>query len=502
MGPRAERAHRIDPDAAATANESARSGSRLERDFGPVTQRHELALREVLTVLDAVVLLLSAAAAYEIRRWWPGPASLQAWQEYAWLLWVILPTWLLLLRWSGLHDSAQFRPLAAPFARLARAHALASLVLLSSVFSAGPVGVSRILIQVFIAVSFVGLAGLRFGARRRLRSLERVAESNRTHVLIVGSGPRVNDYVETLRAHPHWPLRVLGVVSPRPQPSSTPVLGTLADLPALLAEQVVDEVVFVSNGGDEENVETVAAICAERGVPFRILVRMPQACAGSFRVERIGDGLVLLSDEAVRSDLLAAAVKRAIDIVGSIVGLIACAPVALWYWRKLYRESPGPLLFQQVRVGQNGRLFHLYKFRTMDVDAERRLPELMARNEMKGQIFKLRDDPRVTLTGRWLRRTHLDELPQFWNVLIGDMSLVGTRPPTPSEVDQYQPHHHRRLSSKPGITGFWQLEGNKGIDNFEEVVRLDWEYLTRRSIWLDFSILLRTVGKMIRSEGW
>jgi lipopolysaccharide/colanic/teichoic acid biosynthesis glycosyltransferase len=138
----------------------------------------------------------------------------------------------------------------------------------------------------------------------------------------------------------------------------------------------------------------------------------------------------------------------------------------------------------------------------MYVDAEERLKELLARNQMKGFIFKIKDDPRVTPTGSVLRRRHLDELPQFWNVLRGEMSLVGTRPPTTNELAQYLPHHRRRLSMKPGITGFWQLQGNGTVDDFESIVKLDCEYIDNWSLWLDCKVLAKTVLKVVRGGGW
>lgn len=160
------------------------------------------------------------------------------------------------------------------------------------------------------------------------------------------------------------------------------------------------------------------------------------------------------------------------------------------------------MFFAQTRVGKNGRRFSLYKLRTMYADAGQRLNELARFNEMRGPIFKMKNDPRVTPTGRVLRERHLDELPQFWNVLKGDMSLVGTRPPTTSEFEVYDDHHYRRLSIKPGLTGLWQIKGNGKVTDFEDVVKLDCEYIDNWSIWLDCKIIAKTVIKMISRTGW
>ena len=193
--------------------------------------------------------------------------------------------------------------------------------------------------------------------------------------------------------------------------------------------------------------------------------------------------------------------KRAMDIAGSVVGLVISAPIIAAVAIPLKLESPGPLFFRQKRVGLNGRVFNIYKLRSMYQDAEARKKELMDRNKMQGLMFKMDDDPRITRVGRFIRRTSIDELPQFWNVLRGDMSLVGTRPPTLDEYERYQSHHKRRLSMKPGITGMWQVSGRSDIQDFEEVVRLDVWYIDNWSLKLDLKLLVKTVGVVFRQAG-
>lgn len=195
------------------------------------------------------------------------------------------------------------------------------------------------------------------------------------------------------------------------------------------------------------------------------------------------------------------ALKRLMDIAGALVGIVLTAMITIFLAPLLLLESPGPLIFKQKRVGRNGRYFNMYKFRSMYMDAEERKKELMAQNEMSGYMFKMENDPRVTKVGRFIRKTSIDELPQFWNVLKGDMSLVGTRPPTLDEFTQYKSYHKRRLSLRPGITGLWQVSGRNDIDDFEEVVKLDLEYIDHWSIYLDIKILLKTVGAVFSHTG-
>lgn len=193
--------------------------------------------------------------------------------------------------------------------------------------------------------------------------------------------------------------------------------------------------------------------------------------------------------------------KRFVDIIGGIVGTVLSFPIILIVAIPLKIESPGPLIFKQQRVGKNGRIFNIYKLRSMYQDAEERKKALMEQNKMDGHMFKMDKDPRITKVGKFIRKTSIDELPQFWNVLKGDMSLVGTRPPTVDEFEKYESHHKRRLSMKPGITGKWQVSGRSDIQDFEEVVKLDCEYIDEWSPFLDIQILFKTVGVVLTHKG-
>ena len=185
--------------------------------------------------------------------------------------------------------------------------------------------------------------------------------------------------------------------------------------------------------------------------------------------------------------------KRAMDILGGLVGLVITGIVLIFVAPAVKLESPGPLLFSQKRVGKNGRIFKIYKIRSMYQDAEERKKELMAQNEMDGLMFKMKDDPRITKVGKFIRKTSIDELPQFWNVLKGDMSLVGTRPPTVDEFEQYSAYHKKRLCRTPGLTGVWQVSGRSTISDFEEIVRMDVDYIEHWSLWKDIQIVFKTV---------
>lgn len=214
-------------------------------------------------------------------------------------------------------------------------------------------------------------------------------------------------------------------------------------------------------------------------------------CAGG-NVITIGTSMLELRDQVL---------KRLLDIAGSLLGCVISLPIIAIVAIPLKLESPGPLIFKQKRVGLNGRIFYIHKLRSMYIDAEERKKELMAQNEMNGLMFKMQDDPRITKVGKFIRKTSIDELPQFFDVLVGNMSLVGTRPPTVDEYNQYDSHHKRRLSMKPGITGLWQVSGRSKIQNFEDVVSLDVQYIDHWSLRGDIKLLFKTVAVVFSGHG-
>jgi lipopolysaccharide/colanic/teichoic acid biosynthesis glycosyltransferase len=270
----------------------------------------------------------------------------------------------------------------------------------------------------------------------------------------------------------------------------------------VLKHYAVDEVVAVTTWDQASIWNELAEACADRGLIFRQLVVMPKPRVGRYHIEEAGNGQYFVSLETVPQDFLALALKRAMDIIGSFLGLMLCALVYPFYALWLRIVSPGAVVFRQERMGRNGRFFTLYKFRTMRPNAEHELSDLMALNQMHGALFKIKNDPRIVAGGNFMRRTHLDELPQFWNVLLGEMSLVGTRPPTRSEVETYESRHHRRLSMRPGITGIWQVTGNDVVQDFEEVVKLDCRYIDEWSLGLDLRLIGKTLLKVMRRVGW
>ena len=278
-------------------------------------------------------------------------------------------------------------------------------------------------------------------------------------------------------------------------------------------EEWVDEVLIPPCAESEYPYE-MADIFLEMGIAVHRGITKNKAMAGSFnQIEKIGDYTVITAsmNYASTTQLFA---KRGMDILGGLVGCIITLIVTIFVGPAIYIASPGPIFFAQERIGRNGRKFKMYKFRSMYMDAEERKKELMAQNKVSdGMMFKMDFDPRIignkilpdgrkkTGIGQFIRKTSIDELPQFWNILKGDMSLVGTRPPTLDEWEKYEPHHRARMSFRPGLTGLWQVSGRSNITDFEKVVKLDTQYIGEWSVKGDIKIIWQTVVGVLRNDG-
>lgn len=260
---------------------------------------------------------------------------------------------------------------------------------------------------------------------------------------------------------------------------------------------VIDDVLIVYSG---RSLPDIIRRFTAMGITVHVGVNALLPRMENLVVENIGNYTVLTTSNSVMS-FKQKIIKRTMDIVVSIFGIIIMCILFVIFAPIIYIQSPGPIFFAQTRVGKNGRYFKIYKFRSMYVDAEERKKELAEQNKMQGLMFKIDNDPRVTPIGRFMRRTSIDEFPQFINILKGDMSLVGTRPPTVEEYELYSEHHKSRLAMKPGLTGMWQISGRSDITDFEEIVRLDNEYITNFNISLDIKILFKTIGTVLKGKG-
>lgn len=323
-------------------------------------------------------------------------------------------------------------------------------------------------------------------------------------VVIVGAGEIGRTVMRTIVARPDLGYRIVGFVDDNPHKGYTDIgrfkaLGPLDNLPAVLDEERPDEVVITLPWMYHRKIMGIVRECERRNLRARIVPDLFQMSLTQVNVEDLG-GVPLIGVRTVSISKGALLVKRIIDVTVSAVGLVLCAPLFLVIALAIRLDSPGSVIFRQTRVGLRGRRFEMYKFRSMRMGAEEQQDMLADLNEVNGPIFKIRDDPRLTRVGRILRRLSLDELPQLVNVLRGEMSLVGPRPPVPAEVEKYQEWHKKRLEAPPGMTGLWQVSGRSRL-SFDEMVLLDIYYIENWSLWLDFKILMRTIPKVLLGEG-
>ncbi len=324
---------------------------------------------------------------------------------------------------------------------------------------------------------------------------------NVSRILIVGDARRSEQVARVLTDQVSWGHQIVGRLRVRDESAaSDKALGAIHDLPTMVTQHAIDEVVFAVSGDRSVDLEPHLDFCYKVGIPVRILPGLWNSKEYLLGME-ICQGVPFLTMRAAPFNASGMLYKRILDLVGGLVGTLIFLLIYPAVAIAIKMDSAGPVLFKQMRMGQHSRVFGLYKFRTMCADAEAKKAGLMTENEMNGAIFKLTDDPRITRVGRFLRKTSLDEFPQFINVLRGQMSLVGTRPPTLEEVEKYKPEHLKRISAKPGITGLWQVSGRNKITDFEQIVALDCQYLDNWRFYHDVRILFKTIFVVLQRKG-
>jgi exopolysaccharide biosynthesis polyprenyl glycosylphosphotransferase len=409
--------------------------------------------------------------------------------------------WVIVLWYHGLYRLRARWRLRTEAQDIAWSTLLVAAITLSLLFLFKQENVSRLfLLSLFITQPLVTLT---------IRGLLRLAFSevrrrgyNARYMLVVGTGKLAQDFADLVEGRSGLGLRVIGhlaVPGEQQQLVTRPILGSLDAIEAVLHSNIVDEVAACLPPESASLLEPIASLAADEGKTVRIPVDPTDGSIRNARDEEFEGLLVrsLVHDSHREAGLV---IKRLIDMAGATVGLVVMSPVLLITAILVRLRDGSPVVFRQTRIGLHGRPFTIMKFRTMARDAEERLHEVAHLNERRGAAFKATNDPRISRLGRVLRRTSIDELPQLWNVLRGEMSLVGPRPPLPSEVVEYDIWHRRRLSMKPGITGLWQVE-SRHEPSFDRWVELDLSYIDRWTLWLDLSILLRTMPSVLMARG-
>jgi len=430
--------------------------------------------------------------------------------DYAWLAYTTPLIMLLFLRHYGYYNSQRVKPFAATMGAvvLSAVGTTIALAVLSFVLvgratrpdlpgNFGGENVSRGVVLLLPLVLTLVMALKTLVVRQVLTSMRRRGRNTRSLVL-VGSGDSLRQFIRLVEGHPFWGFTIAGIIDDSGRESKAvervPVVGALPDLLPFIERNVVDDVVFIPVRRSLDDLAPYFAACEEMGVRTRLSLAFFQHTIARPVLDTL-EGLPVVTYSPTRELNAALLFKYTFDRMAAAALLVLLSPLLLLIavLIKLTSQSwTDPIFYGQKRCGLNGKPFTLWKFRSMRVDAEKLREELEAQNEMSGPVFKMKHDPRVTGVGRSLRKLSLDELPQFWNVLMGEMSLVGPRPPLPSEVEKYDRWQRRRLSMKPGITCLWQVMGRNEL-SFDTWMKLDLEYIDRWSLLLDFKILVRTV---------
>jgi len=350
-----------------------------------------------------------------------------------------------------------------------------------------------LIVVAVVGLGRLGLRMLRAALHRRGIDLERV--------LVVGDNHLGHMIMQGLADRSAQGYRVVGFVDEAAHGDfgRFRALGRIENLHDIIAEHEVDQVIIALPSASHRQILTIIEHCRRDGVKFRVVPDLYEMSLNLLDLDTInGIPTIGVKDSALHG--WNRFVKRLLDVVVAAGGLLVLSPLLLLIALAIKLDSPGPVLYRQVRLGRHRAPFQVLKFRSMRVGADRELDRLLDRNEVDGPIFKMRNDPRITRVGRWLRRASLDELPQLWNVLRGEMSLVGPRPPIPSEVERYEEWHKKRLEVQPGMTGLWQVSGRSRL-SFDEMVTLDIYYIENWSLALDLRILFRTIPAVVTGGG-
>ncbi|MFZ2493458.1 MAG: sugar transferase [Thermoanaerobaculia bacterium] len=435
------------------------------------------------------------------------PTGLFPLSEYLKVLPIVLIVWSVLLFTHHSYHSHRTIPLTREALTTIRVNVVGIVILATVAYLFRLQQLSRGWFILFAVLS----AGFLVSEKIAVRAIARWVRSkglNYRTVLIVGTGRRATDIARMISGHKYWGYKILGFVSDGHHLSNGwtryKIFGTVPELRATLESgqitEPIDEIVFAVTRKKLDEMRQIFLFCEELGIRTRVAMNIFNNRVARIELEEL-EGVPLLTFTTTPSNETQLAAKRLLDIAISMVVLGLSLPAIVVAALAIRITSPGSVLYKQKRIGLNGRIFTLYKFRTMIADADARRDEVAHLNEMNGPAFKAVNDPRVTPVGRWLRRFSLDELPQLWNVLKGDMSLVGPRPPIPEEVASYHRWHRRRLSMKPGLTCLWQVSGRNQIADFDRWMKLDLQYIDNWSPSLDMKILLRTIPAVLSGKG-
>jgi exopolysaccharide biosynthesis polyprenyl glycosylphosphotransferase len=478
----------------------------------------EAFLNNILKIIDSVTILVAFVVAYFFSFYirniyelgemaYAIAPTFQGFlfftQKNAILIASYVPSWLALLSFQGAYKDVRTKSFSKDFIIILKSGFLATIILGSIIFIFKMTLTSRLFIGTYSFLTIGFLTVERFVMNKFFDYIHKKGY-NQINLLIVGTSKRAREFIKVVKSHSNWGLRIVGLIDDEhgmfgKQIDGFRVLGRIQDIPFILHRKVIDRVIFVVPRLWLNRIDEAILACEREGISTSISMDLYNLRIAKVRQTDFS-GFPLLEFETFPASEWQLFIKRSMDILFSLVLLTLLSPIIVLSAIGVKLTSKGPILFKQVRSGLNGRKFMLYKFRTMIVGAEMKKLELEKMNEMDGPVFKMKKDPRITKVGRILRKLSIDEIPQLINVLKGDMSIVGPRPPLPVEVELYKLWQRRRLSLKPGLTCIWQVSGRNRIQ-FEKWMEMDLEYIDRWSLWLDFKILFRTVFVVLSGYG-
>jgi exopolysaccharide biosynthesis polyprenyl glycosylphosphotransferase len=465
-------------------------------------------IRLGIITFDLVLVIACFCVAYVLRqhvfpKYWSGFGPLKPLPEYLWLLLIFLPAWYIVFNKAGLYASMRVKPYSRVIWEVVKAFLFCFLIAGALNFPVPRVYYNRPIIFTFVALCFFVFLAEKLIIRYLQRHM-RMRGYNIRNILVIGTNREARRIARMVEVQSRWGLKVIGYIRAFDdvdargfQPGE--IVGSIDDIEQIIDREVIDEVFFVVPFERLKDLKRVIRLCDEVGVTVHLYAKFFGELFSNMRVEDFL-GVPLVTSTRTPQAAGALAIKRLIDIVVSFLALVFFFWLFVIISLTIKLTSRGTVLFRQVRSGRNGRKFTLYKFRTMVENAEALQKSVEHLNETSGPVFKIKKDPRLTRAGRMLRKFSFDELPQLWNVFIGDMSLVGPRPPIPGEVEKYKRWQRRRLSMKPGITCLWQVRGRSNV-SFDDWMKLDLEYIDNWSLGLDFIILLRTIPAVLFARG-
>ena len=364
---------------------------------------------------------------------------------------------------------------------------------------------ARLVIIYFVIINVMITLCLHLLIKKSIR-MHYSSELSKIKVLVITQNTMVPDVVFHLKKNLDINYQLIGVAVPEQTPNETqmidgvPVFDMKENFMENATFMALDEVFIYAPELPQKQIQMILSGFDEMGVDCHYCLELPGMDANRSAIDDFG-GYSVITYTRFQSSYKRLLIKRLMDIAGGLVGMLITLLFFPFVAIAIKLDSPGPVLFSQIRIGRNGRRFKIYKFRSMYVDAEERKKELEKQNEMQGLMFKMENDPRITGVGKFIRKTSIDELPQFYNVLKGDMSLVGTRPPTADEFEKYNQYYRRRISMTPGLTGLWQVSGRSEIEDFDDVVKYDLQYIDNWSLTLDIKILFKTIWVVLAGRG-